>query len=105
MVTIFLDYAAAFDTLSHKYLDAAMERAGASAKSRAICRAMYTAATAVVRVQDASGTKTYSERIAVDRGVIQGDVFSPRAFIIGLQSLMMDHDSGNPQSAALYTPI
>jgi hypothetical protein len=39
----FIDYSAAFDSISHKFLDRALKEAGASAKSRALFRAIYRA--------------------------------------------------------------
>ena len=46
----FIDYSAAFDTVSHKYLDRTLNEAGASAKSRALFRAIYDRASAVTKV-------------------------------------------------------
>ena len=40
-VLTFVDFAAAFDTVSHKLLDEALAEAGASDKSRALFRAIY----------------------------------------------------------------
>lgn len=37
----FIDYSAAFDTVSHKFLDKALEEAGMSNKVRAMFRAVY----------------------------------------------------------------
>ena len=37
---VFIDYRAAFDSVSHKYVDLALKRAGVSPKARAIYRAI-----------------------------------------------------------------
>ena len=37
----FIDYTAAFDTVSHKFLDEALAEAGAPIKARAMFRAVY----------------------------------------------------------------
>ena len=52
LVATFVDYSAAFDSVSHKFIDTALSDAGASAKSRAIFRAIYRAASATTRVTD-----------------------------------------------------
>ena len=41
MYVTFIDYSAAFDTVSHKFIDEALKAAGASHKSRALFRAIY----------------------------------------------------------------
>ena len=48
----FVDYAAAFDSVNHKFLDQALEKAGASNKIRAMARAVYASASAFTTVQD-----------------------------------------------------
>ena len=55
MVVVFLDLVAAFDSCSHKCIDAALAEAGASNKTRAMFRAMYSKATGIVRVQNIDG--------------------------------------------------
>eukprot|EP01047_Picozoa_sp_COSAG01_P036802 COSAG01_NODE_2890_length_6906_cov_23.470545_1_plen_236_part_00 len=54
-VIVFLDLVAAFDSCSHKCIDAALAEAKASNKTRAIFRAMYAKATGVVRVRNTDG--------------------------------------------------
>ena len=44
-VVTFIDYTAAFDTLSHAFLDEALGHASVSCKLRRIIRAIYTAAS------------------------------------------------------------
>ena len=62
---------------------------------RAIFRAIYRSATAQVRVQPPGGggpikTKPFD----VNRGVVQGDIFSPVCFIVALECLMRKADAG-----------
>ena len=51
MVITFIDYVAAFDTVSHKFLESALEAAGTSSKVKSIFRAIYRTAPARVRVR------------------------------------------------------
>ena len=57
-------------------------------KIRSIFRAIYSKANAVVRVQKADGSHTYSRSFDVRRGVLQGDIFSPLCFIVALSRIM-----------------
>ena len=49
----FIDFAAAFDSVSHRYLDHALGEAQASRKTRAMFRAIYAAAQGAARVKGA----------------------------------------------------
>ena len=55
-------------------------------------RAIYSSATAAVRVPKADGTNLVSDAFPVDRGVVQGDIVSPFCFIIALQHIRQLHD-------------
>ena len=88
----FIDYKAAFDSVSHKYIDAALHRAKVSPKTRAMFRATYRAANAITKVKGPDGEIIYSKAFPVRRGVIQGDVTSPIYFIIALEAILRDHD-------------
>ena len=50
-VITFIDYSAAFDTESQLFLDEALAEAGVDAKVRRIVRAIFAAATGVVRIR------------------------------------------------------
>ena len=54
-------------------------------------RAIYTKVAARVRVTTAAGEEVVSEKFAVRRGVIQGDIFSPLCFIVALEAIMRKH--------------
>ena len=85
-VVTYIDLVAAFDSISHKFLDQALEEAQCSAKTRAIFRAIYSTATAVVRVTPpGGGDRVHCEPFPVHRGCIQGDNFSPVCFIVALR--------------------
>ena len=73
----FVDYSAAFDSVSHKFIDRALADAGASAKSRAMFRAIYAAASATTKVSDTDGKYVMSKPFPIRRGVVQGDITSP----------------------------
>ena len=88
----FIDYSAAFDSVSHKYIDTTLQAAGASVKTRRMFRAIYEAASAVTRVQGTNGSTTYSDSFPIRRGVLQGDITSPIYFILALEAILRDHD-------------
>ena len=92
IVVTFIDFKAAFDSLSHKYIDAALAKAGATRKTRAIFRAIYAAATGVARVSGTQGKSVFSEPFDIARGVVQGDIISPILFILALDQLIKAHD-------------
>ena len=91
MVT-YIDYSAAFDSVSHKFIDATLADAGASRKTRAIFRAIYEAAAGVARVSGIDGTYSFSGAFSVGRGVIQGDIISPVLFVLALDQLVQSFD-------------
>ena len=70
----FIDYSAAFDSVSHKFLDQALKPAGVSNKSHPLFRAVYDEASAVTKVPSTDGKVVVSKPFPVNRGVIQGDM-------------------------------
>ena len=93
LVATFVDYSAAFDSVSHKFIDLALADAGASAKSRAMFRAIYQAASATTRVPDTDGEYVQSNPFPIHRGVVQGDITSPLYFVLALQLILKRHDN------------
>ena len=91
-VVTFIDYRAAFDTISHCFLDESLTAAGVRPKIRRIVKAIYTEATGMVRLRLPSGETLCSEPFPVRRGVIQGDIFSPQCFTLGLDRIFRLHD-------------
>ena len=91
MIT-FIDYRAAFDTISHRFLDEPLTAAGVQPKIRRIVKAFYAEATGMVRLRLPSGETLCSESFPVRRGVIQGDIFSPQCFTLGLDRMFRLHD-------------
>ena len=87
-VVAFIDYKAAFDTESQPFLDNALSCAGVSIKVRRIIQSIFRAASGCVRI----GNST-SESFKIARGVLQGDIFSPVAFIAGLWKIFSTHDT------------
>ena len=65
----FIDYSAAFDSVSHKFLDLSLKNAGASRKTRAMFRAIYAVAEGTARVRGLHGKRVYS-KVFVFSGVI-----------------------------------
>ena len=82
---------------SQIFLDGALADAGISAKVRRIIQAIFAAATGIVRVRLSSGVNVMSEPFNIERGVLQGDIFSPVSFIAddGLDKLFRTHDVAN----------
>ena len=46
----YIDYSAAFDSVSHRFIDRALKEAGVSNKARAMFRAVYASASAYTTV-------------------------------------------------------
>ena len=99
----FIDYSAAFDSVSHKFIDRALKAAGASDKSRALFRAIYLAASATTKVQSTDGSFVMSQPFLINRGVVQGDITSPLYFILTLELILRKHDSINGKGIQLVT--
>ena len=91
-VITYIDYTAAFDTESHLFLDEALSAAGVSVKIRRMIQAIYRVAQGCVRITTADGNSEFSDVFDIDRGVLQGDIFSPVAFIAGLWRIFSVHD-------------
>ena len=94
-VVTFIDYSAAFDTESQLFLDSALAEAGVNSKVRRIVQAIF-AATGVVRIRQQDGGVDMSEPFNIERGVLQGDIFSPVCFIAGLDRIFRLYDHVNP---------
>ena len=92
-VVTFIDFAAAFDSVSHKFLDEALANAGAKRKTRALLRAIYSAAQGAVQIRDEAGNITLSQAFDVRRGVVQGDIISPILFILTLDQMVQEADT------------
>ena len=80
----FIDFSAAFDTVSHNFLDRVLIRAGASNKLRALFRTVYSSVTADTTVAGADVKFIKSDVFPIRRGVLQGDITSPVYFILAL---------------------
>ena len=94
-VMTFIDYLTAFDTESQLFLDDVLGAAGVSGKVRRIIQSIFRVAQGCVRTQNADGTFNFSDFFDIKRGVLQGDIFSPVAFIVGLCRIFCLHDTPN----------
>ena len=93
MCVSFIDYSAAFDSLSHKFIDIVLTKTKATNKTRAMYRAIYGSATARTTVEGIDGKIEVSEAFPINRGVVQGDITSPWYFIIALELILRTHDT------------
>ena len=91
-VVTFIDYSAAFDSESQLFLDEALKEAGVTTKIRRIIQGIFHVAEGYVRQRKADGTFFESDMFDISRGVLQGDVFSAVAFIIGLWLIFKRYD-------------
>ena len=94
-VVSFIDYSAAFDTESQIFLDEALAAANVSIKLRRIIQSIFSAASGCVRITKPNGELELSDQFDISRGVLQGDIFSPVAFIVGLMRTFAVHDPPN----------
>ena len=90
MIAVFVDYKDAFSSTSHVFLDEALGESGISNKIRRLIRLILSAAKCAVTMRGADGVSEHSPHFNIGRGVLQGDIFSPVCFIVGLQKLFKD---------------
>ena len=91
-VVTFIDYSAVFDTERQIFLDEALSSAGVFIKLRRVIQAIFKAASGCVQTRNADGSVSFSEQFDISRGVLQGDIFSAVAFIVGLWRIFVLHD-------------
>ena len=101
----FIDYTAAFDSVSHRFIDTALKEAKVSVKIRAMFRAIYQAASAYTTVSSADGKQVKSNTFTICRGVVQGDITSPLYFILALDLILKRHDSSPDKGVPLGATI
>ena len=90
-IITYIDFTAAFDSISHSYLLNALKEYGVPLKYCRIVKAIYNSAAVRVRQQEPGGSRSYSRNISIKRGVIQGDIPSPVCFLVALDKLLKDH--------------
>ena len=91
-VVIFIDYTTAFDSLSHCFLDEVLAEAGFSPKVRWVFQATHVSVSGAVCIWHTSGVNVVSELFSSDRSAVQGDIFRPPWFTIGLDAIFRRHD-------------
>ena len=70
-VITFIDYTAAFDTVSHTFLDKALSSAGTTEKLRRVIKSIFNAASGCVRTTKPDGNTETSAPFNIARGVLQ----------------------------------
>ena len=98
--TISVSLTNAVDSVSEKFFDKALGDANASDKSRAIFRAIYKDMRGKVRIRVGAGDRTHTEPFPIDRGILQGDMFSPLCFVIALAYAFKKVDPGGGLAVA-----
>jgi hypothetical protein len=76
-------------------LDEALREAGVSVKLRRVVQCLFRAASGCVQITNPDGSQDLSDHFDIARGVLQGDIFSPIAFIVGLWRTFVLHDTPN----------
>ena len=104
-IITFLDFKAAFDSVSHLYLDSSLGKAGVNDKCRAIFRQIYEKAKGVIRVKGSDKKTVDSKEFPINCGVLQGDLLSPFCFIVAFAQIMADHDKGIESGAEILNQI
>ena len=103
LTVVFVDYSAAFDSISHKFLDTALKEAGASPKVRVICHTIYKTVSAFTTVKGVDNKQVRCDNFQIDRGVLQeGDIISLLFFILALELILGRHD---PKPAGQGVPL
>jgi exonuclease III len=91
-VLTFIDFKAAFDSLSHQYIIKCLQRFNTPITLTRLVNSMFLAASAVVKMKTAKG-EILSDEFDINRGIVQGDIVSPLLFILGLTCVFKDHDT------------
>ena len=72
LTVTFIDYSTTFDSVSHKFIDGALDDADVSNKLRAMFRAVHQSASAHTTVKGTDDTAVKCESFPINRGVVQG---------------------------------
>ena len=91
--------------MSHRFLDEALVKAGASVKVRAMFRAVYSSASAFTTVPAPDGKEAKSEVFSIKRGVVQGDITSPLYFILALELILPRYDDDTAKGLPFANPM
>jgi len=75
-----------------------------SIKLRRVIQAVFHAANGQVRTNKPNGESILSESFDISRGVLQGDIFSPVAFIAGLMQIFSSYDIPGSGVTVGYPP-
>lgn len=85
----FIDYTKAFDSIEHPFLWSALKQHDVDHKYIRIIKKIYENSKARVKME------SYSRWFKIERGIKQGDPFSPKAFNSALQKIFDKIKSGN----------
>ena len=113
LTAVFVDHSAAFDTVSHKFVDTVLQEMGTSNKVRSMIRAIYKTVLSFTTVKGADDKEVKSPSFPIRdtslrRGVVQvqGDVTSSLlCFILALELLLRYHDDKKNKGISLTATL
>jgi len=105
VLAVFIDFKDAFSSISHSFMMKCLKDVGISRKIRVIISEIYKGAQGSVRLRQADGSYEYSKPFEISRGVLQGDIFSPLVFILGLSKLLKQSNLQQHAGARISTII
>ena len=87
-VVTFIDYTAAFDSVSHRFLYETLSEANVPPKVCRVINAIYSAANGAVWIRQPFGQLLHFPTFSINRGSIQGDIYSPSLFTLALDTIL-----------------
>ena len=88
LTAVFIDYKVGFDSISHKFIDETLRKAGVSTKAKVIFTIIYKAVSAYTTAQGTDGKQIKSDVFCIVRGALQGDMTSPLFFVLALELIL-----------------
>ena len=97
LTLVFIDYSAAFDSLSHKFIDQALKETAAPAKIRVMFQVIYSSASTCTTVGVKGGNSARSNAFDVS----ESRDISPLFFIVALELILRRYDDEKDKGVTL----